>query len=186
MSATGGLARWAYRRLPRRDGPPPRERRLSNPPPSDPLQPSRPPQPGGPAPSADSPHQDPTPKPAQSGEPATDHPVSGQPWSNASGDPLAVESYRPPAPTDHRGRASLPPPPVGPRPPAPAEFPEQPSYDPTAPQPGYGGPGYGRPGYGQPGYGQPGYGQPGYGQYPWSGYGTPPPPPRSGFGKTLA
>src|SRR6266851_282368 len=37
-----------------------------------------------------------------------------------------------------------------------------------------------------PGYGQPGYGQPGYGQYPWSGYGTPPPPPRSGFGRTLA
>src|ERR1700759_5126917 len=51
-------------------------------------------------------------------------------------------------------------------------------------QPGYGQPGCGQPGYGQPGYGQPGYGQPGYGQYPWSGYGTPPPPPRSGFGKT--
>jgi S1-C subfamily serine protease len=51
------------------------------------------------------------------------------------------------------------------------------------PPPGYGQPGYGQPGYGQPGYG--GYGQPGYGQYPWSGYGTPP-PPRSGFGRTLA
>jgi S1-C subfamily serine protease len=62
------------------------------------------------------------------------------------------------------------------------------------PPPGYGQPGYGQPGYGQPGYGQQGYGQggyggygqPGYGQYPWSGYGAPPPPPRSGFGKTLA
>jgi S1-C subfamily serine protease len=58
-------------------------------------------------------------------------------------------------------------------------------------QPGYGHPGYGQPGYGQPGYpppgyGQPGYGQPGYGQYQWGGYGTPPPPPRSGLGKTLA
>ena len=52
------------------------------------------------------------------------------------------------------------------------------------PPPGYGQPGYEQPGYG--GYGQPGYGQPGYGQYPWSGYGTPPPPPRSGFGKSLA
>jgi S1-C subfamily serine protease len=59
------------------------------------------------------------------------------------------------------------------------------------PPPGYPPPGYGQPGYGQPGYGQSGYGggygqPPGYGQYPWSGYGTPPPPPRSGFGKTLA
>jgi S1-C subfamily serine protease len=53
-------------------------------------------------------------------------------------------------------------------------------------QAGYGQPGYGQPGYGQPGYGQPGYGQPGYGQYPWGGYGAPPPPPRSGFGRTLA
>ena len=54
------------------------------------------------------------------------------------------------------------------------------------PPPGYPPPGYGQPGYGQSGYGG-GYGQPpGYGQYPWSGYGTPPPPPRSGFGKTLA
>src|SRR5487761_1359322 len=52
--------------------------------------------------------------------------------------------------------------------------------------PGYGQGGYGPPGYGQPGYGQQGYGQPGYGQYPWSGYGTPPPPPRSGVGRTLA
>ena len=65
---------------------------------------------------------------------------------------------------------------------------------PGYPPPGYGQPGYGQPGYGQQGYGQPGYGQPGYGgyghpgygQYPWSGYGTPPPPPRSGFGRTLA
>jgi S1-C subfamily serine protease len=63
----------------------------------------------------------------------------------------------------------------------------QPGYgQPGYGQPGYGQPGYGQPGYGQPGYGQPGYGQPGYGQYPWTGYGTPPPPPRSGFGRTLA
>jgi S1-C subfamily serine protease len=57
------------------------------------------------------------------------------------------------------------------------------------PPPGYPPPGYGQPGYGQSGYGQPGYGgygQPGYGQYPWGGYGTPPPPPRSGFSRTLA
>ncbi len=57
------------------------------------------------------------------------------------------------------------------------------------PPPGYPPPGYGQGGYGQPGYGQQGYGQGGYGgygQYPWSGYGAPPPPPRSGFGKTLA
>lgn len=52
------------------------------------------------------------------------------------------------------------------------------------PPPGYPPPGYPPPGYGQPGYGA--YGQPGYGQYPWGGYGAPPPPPRSGFGRTLA
>jgi len=65
--------------------------------------------------------------------------------------------------------------------------------------PGYSGPGYGGPGYGGsgsgyggpggPGYGGPGgpgYGQPGYGQNPWGGYGAPPPPPRSGFSRTLA
>ena len=70
----------------------------------------------------------------------------------------------------------------------------QPGYgQPGYGQPGYGQPGYGQPGYGQPGYGQPGYGQPGYGQqppgfgdYPWSGYGVPPPPPRSGFGRVIA
>jgi S1-C subfamily serine protease len=59
----------------------------------------------------------------------------------------------------------------------------QPGYG----QPGYGQPGYGQPGYGQAGFGQPGYGQPGgYGQYPWGGYGAPPPPPRSGFGRMIA
>jgi len=71
---------------------------------------------------------------------------------------------------------------------------------PGYPPPGYGQQGYGQPGYGQPGYGQQGYGQQGYGQqgyggygqpgygqqYPWSGYGSTPPPPRSGFGRTLA
>ena len=54
--------------------------------------------------------------------------------------------------------------------------------------PGYGGSaggaGYGGPGYGGPG--GPGYGPPGYGQNPWGGYGAPPPPPRSGFSRTLA
>jgi S1-C subfamily serine protease len=52
----------------------------------------------------------------------------------------------------------------------------------------YGQPGYSQQGYGQPGYGQPGYGQqpPGYGGLPWNGYGTPPPPPRSGFGRMVA
>jgi S1-C subfamily serine protease len=79
-------------------------------------------------------------------------------------------------------------------------------------QPGaYGQQGYGQHSYGQPGaygqqggYGQPGaygqqggYGQPaqgGYGawsggqggQYPWGGYGTPPPPQGSRFGRVLA
>jgi len=58
--------------------------------------------------------------------------------------------------------------------------------------PGYGGaPGYG-PGYGGSQYSGPGgpggggYGPPGYGQNPWGGYGAPPPPPRSGFSRTLA
>jgi S1-C subfamily serine protease len=75
----------------------------------------------------------------------------------------------------------------------------QPGYgQPAHGQPGYGQPGYGQPGYGQPGYGQPGYGQPyqggygawsggpGSGQYPWGGYGPPPPPQGSRFGRFLA
>ena len=69
-------------------------------------------------------------------------------------------------------------------------------------QPGYGQQGYGQPGYGQQGYGQPGYGQPGYGHpyqggygtwsggpgggHPWGGYGAPPPPHGSRFGRFLA
>jgi S1-C subfamily serine protease len=64
---------------------------------------------------------------------------------------------------------------------------QEPGYaQPGGGQPGYGQPpGYGPPGYGQQGYGQPGYG--GYGQPPWGGYGAPPPPPpRHGFGRTLA
>jgi S1-C subfamily serine protease len=62
-------------------------------------------------------------------------------------------------------------------------------YPPPGYPAGYGGPagaGYGGPGYGGPGYGGPGYGPPGYGQDPWGGYGAPPPPPRSGFSRTLA
>jgi S1-C subfamily serine protease len=47
------------------------------------------------------------------------------------------------------------------------------------------GPGYGAPG-GPGGPGGPGYPPPGYGQNPWGGYGAPPPPPRSGFSRTLA
>jgi S1-C subfamily serine protease len=61
------------------------------------------------------------------------------------------------------------------------------------PPPGYGQPGHGQSGYGQPGYGPPpGYGQSEYGQgggygQPWGyGYGTPPPPEGSRFGKFLA
>jgi S1-C subfamily serine protease len=82
-------------------------------------------------------------------------------------------------------------------------YPASPGYGAA---PGYG-PGYGQgqaaPGYGAgnafgagptgPGYpggggygGGPGYGPPGYGQDPWGGYGAPPPPPRSGFSRTLA
>jgi S1-C subfamily serine protease len=60
-------------------------------------------------------------------------------------------------------------------------------------QPGHTQPGYGQPGYSQPGYGQPyqgGYGAwsggPGGGQHQWSGYGTPPPPQGSRFGRLLA
>jgi len=63
-------------------------------------------------------------------------------------------------------------------------------YPPPGYPAGYGGPagpGYGGPGYGGQGYGGgPGYGPPGYGQDPWGGYGAPPPPPRSGFSRTLA
>ena len=76
----------------------------------------------------------------------------------------------------------------------------QPGYGqqgyPQAPygQAGYGGPGYSQQGYGGQGYGQQGYGQPGYGawgggsggQYRWGGYGSPPPPPGSRFGRVLA
>ncbi|HTU08408.1 MAG TPA: trypsin-like peptidase domain-containing protein [Trebonia sp.] len=88
----------------------------------------------------------------------------------------------------------------------------QPGYgQPGYGQPGYGQPPYGQQGYGQQGYGQPGYGQPGYGQqgygqhaygqppggygawsggsgdqYRWGGYGAPPPPPGSRFGRVLA
>jgi S1-C subfamily serine protease len=50
----------------------------------------------------------------------------------------------------------------------------------------YGSAGYGGANYGGPGFGSPGYGGPGYGQDPWGGYGAPPPPPRSGFSRTLA
>ena len=68
-------------------------------------------------------------------------------------------------------------------------------------QAAYGEPGYGQPGYGQQGYGEPGYSGPGYGgpqggygawsggsgdQSHWAGYGTPPPPPGSRFGRFLA
>jgi S1-C subfamily serine protease len=77
--------------------------------------------------------------------------------------------------------------------PAGAGYPGGPAYGGQAgsaygPGAGYtGDPGYGGgPGYGGPGYGGPGYGPPGYGQDPWGGYGAPPPPPRSGFSRTLA
>ena len=64
-----------------------------------------------------------------------------------------------------------------------------PAYGPGYPAgPAYGPGGYGPGGYGPPGYGAGpgGYGPPGYGQDPWGGYGAPPPPPRSGFSRTLA
>jgi S1-C subfamily serine protease len=60
-------------------------------------------------------------------------------------------------------------------------YPAGPAYGPYPPAPGYGA-GPAAPGYG----GGPGYGPPGYGQDPWGGYGAPPPPPRSGFSRTLA
>ena len=75
----------------------------------------------------------------------------------------------------------------------------QPEYGQSAyGQPGHGQPGHSQPGQGQPGYGQPGYGHPyqggygawsggpGGGQLPWGGYGTPPPPQGSRFGRFLA
>jgi S1-C subfamily serine protease len=82
-------------------------------------------------------------------------------------------------------------------------YPAGPGYGPGQAGPGYG-PGYGAAAHGAgpagpggpagpyggpggPGYGGPGYGPPGYGQNPWGGYGAPtPPPPRSGFSRTLA
>ena len=93
-------------------------------------------------------------------------PVSGQPWSTPSGDPLSVEPYQPPPPpaqpTFKPGYASLPSRPSAPDPYAPtSQFPAQSGYVP----PGYEPPDYGQPGYAPPGYGPPpGYeGQPGYG-----------------------
>jgi len=64
-------------------------------------------------------------------------------------------------------------------------------------QPQYEQAGYEQARYGQPSYSEPGYGQPGQGgfgawsggpggQYPWGGYGAPPPPQGSRFGRILA
>jgi S1-C subfamily serine protease len=80
---------------------------------------------------------------------------------------------------------------------------DQPGYgQPGYGQPGYAPPGYPQPGYPQPEYPQPGYPQPGYGAWNggaggpgapggqdprgYGGYGTPPPPHSSRWGRVLA
>lgn len=107
-----------------------------------------------------------------------DGPVSGQPWSSPSGDPLAAEPYqppRPPTPTYQPGYAPLPPPQAQTSGPPEgyqntSQFPPQPGYPPPDQQ------GQFPPQAYQPGYGPP----PAY--EPPPGYGAPPPPPkRSNF-----
>jgi hypothetical protein len=116
--------------------------------------------------------------------PSPDGPVSGQPWSSPSGDPLAAEPYQPPRPPspDYRpGYAPLPPPQAPASGPPEgyqqtAQFPPQPGYPPPDQHSQYAPPGYGPPPDQQAQYAPPGYGPPpGYGQPP--GYGAPPPPP---------
>ncbi len=82
---------------------------------------------------------------------------------------------------------------------------QQPGYQPAYQQPAYQQPWFGHTVFGQTGFGQPGYGQPGYGAGApgapgqggygawtggpgdqWGGYGTPPPPQGSRFGRFLA
>jgi hypothetical protein len=144
------------------------------------MQPFNPPQPHGATPPED---------------PTSGHPVSGQPWSTPSGDPLSVEAYQPPptppAPTFRPGYASLPQPAPEPEaqyPPT-TQFPAQPGYPPPAysqqghsqqghSQPGYGQQEYGQQEYGQQEYGPPGYGQPGVPQRGYPGPGRDPAPPR--------
>jgi hypothetical protein len=112
----------------------------------------------------------PDPAAAPPGAPdATGAPVSGQPWSTPSGDPLAPEPYRPPAPqappSFAPGYASLPQPAPRPEHPPTSQFPPVPgpvNYAPPGQAPDYGQrPAYGPPGYLPPAYpGQPGYGPP--------------------------
>lgn len=109
---------------------------------------------------------------SQTPSPDEPQPVSGQPWSSPSGDPMSVEPYRPPAPHQplapvyQPGQAPLPQPPEQSYPPT-SQFPAQPGYGPGYPPPGYdsrpppdyhAGPqaGY-SPGQPPPGYPAPGY-----------------------------
>ena len=123
---------------------------------------------------------------------------SGGPAYNADQGPASQGPASGPGYGPAQGQAGGPGYPAGPGyPPGPGQpagpgYPAGPAYGPGPAGPGYGAPGYGAAGYGAPGYGGagygggPGYGPPGYGQDPWGGYGAPPPPPRSGFSRTLA
>jgi len=95
----------------------------------------------------------------------TQHPISAQPWSAPSGDPLSASpSYQP-------GEAPIPPPQQPPT----SQFPPV-NYAPPGYSPDYGAPQYGAPGYGPPQYGPPQYGPPQYGPPQYGpGYQTPPP-----------
>jgi len=135
-----------------------------------------------------------------SGPDGTNLPVSGQPWSTPSGDPLSAEPHRspqayqppePPAPPSYKpGYAGLPRPEPEPEYPPTSQFPATPpNYAPPGHPPDYGQPTYGPPSaHGQPAPGeQPAYGQPpGYGQRA-SGeppaYGQPPAHGQPGYGQ---
>ena len=120
-----------------------------------------------------------TPQPEEPTPPGGSAPISGQPWSTPSGDPLSPEPepYQPPATAYAPGSAPIPEPDYPPT----SQFPPvgPVNYAPPGYAPDYGGhappPGYAQPGYAQPGYTQPGYAPPGY---PPPGYASPQPPPR--------
>jgi hypothetical protein len=106
-----------------------------------------------------------TPQPEEPTPPGGSAPISGQPWSTPSGDPLSPEPYQPPPTSYAPGHAPIP----------------EPEYPPTSqfPPVSQAGPvNYAPPGY-APDYGAypppPGYAPPGY---PPPGYAPPPPPPR--------
>jgi hypothetical protein len=198
---SGGIrvAAGAYRRLPRRDGRPHRESRLSNQPPADPNEPWKKPE---------DPHAQPSPDaPATPGEtaPQPPRPPDGPAFKPGyaslpqppTAKPLPPTSMFPQQPYSAPSQPGGYPPPPDPSQPYPPPVPagSSPYSDPSAYQQPYSSPpvqGYvGQPGYPGQGYaGQPGYAdQQGYipqqGTAPQGGYGAqaggyPPPPP--GYG----